>query len=187
MRHPKRAITREIRTRRPLHPGREADELEAERWPDVAIHVGDRMTRGVATIHSDALVRGAAQMMRTRRIRHLPVVDRSGRLVGIVTDRDLRQVIFDPHIQSRAGATADVLGALTVRDIMTWGVITARPETPIAEAARRMHEKKIGALPVVEGERVVGIITESDVLKAFQDVLAEGALAKPYRWAFKYR
>jgi acetoin utilization protein AcuB len=70
---------------------------------------------------------------------------------------------------------------------MTWGVITARPDTTIGEAARRMHEKKIGALPVVAGERVVGIITESDVLKAFQDVLAEGTLARPYRWAFAYR
>lgn len=187
MRHPKRAITREIRTRRPLHPGREADELDAERWPEAGVRVADHMSRGVATIHADALVRGAAQMMRTRRIRHLPVVDRSGRLVGIVTDRDLRQVIFDPAIQSRASRAAEALGRLTVRDIMTWGVITARPDTPIREAARRMHEQKIGALPVVEGERVVGILTESDVLKAFQDVLAEGGLAKPYRWAFAYR
>jgi acetoin utilization protein AcuB len=187
MRHPKRTITRAIRTRRPLHPGREADELEAVQWPEVAIRVRDRMTRGVATIHSHALVRGAADMMRTRKIRHLPVVDREGRLVGIVTDRDLRQVIFDPSIQSRAGGVADTLGRLTVRDVMTWGVVTARPDTTIGEAARRMHEQKIGALPVVEGERVVGIITESDVLKAFQDVLAQEALAKPYRWAFAYR
>jgi acetoin utilization protein AcuB len=187
MRHPKRAIPRAIRTRRPLHPGRETDELEAQRWPEAAIRVRDRMSRGVATIHSDALVRGAADMMRTRRIRHLPVVDREGRLVGIVTDRDLRQVIFDPSIQSRAGAVADVLGRLTVRDVMTWGVITARPDTTIGEAARRMHEKKIGALPVVEGARVVGIITESDILKAFQDVLAQDVLAKPFRWAFAYR
>jgi acetoin utilization protein AcuB len=145
------------------------------------------MSQGVATIHSDALVRGATEMMRTRRLRHLPVVDREGRLVGIVTDRDLRQVIFDPSIRSQAGVAADILGRLTVRDVMTWGVITARPDTALAEAARRMHEQKIGALPVVEGERVVGIITESDILKAFLDVLAEDVLAKPFRWAFGYR
>ncbi|HSF05258.1 MAG TPA: CBS domain-containing protein [Methylomirabilota bacterium] len=187
MRHPKRTITRAIRTRRPLHPGREADELEALQWPGAAIRVRDRMSRGVATIHSDALVRGAAEMMRTRRIRHLPVVNREGRLVGIVTDRDLRQVIFDPSIQGQAGAVADTLGRLTVREVMTWGVVTARPDTTIGEAARRMHEKKIGALPVVEGDRVVGIVTESDILKAFQDVLAKDVLAKPFRWAFAYR
>lgn len=187
MRHPKRAITRAIRTRRPLHPGREAKQLEAERWPGATLRVRDCMSQGVATIHSDALVRGATEMMRTRRLRHLPVVDREGRLVGIVTDRDLRQVIFDPSIRSQAGVAADILGRLTVRDVMTWGVITARPDTALAEAARRMHEQKIGALPVVEGERVVGIITESDILKAFLDVLAEDVLAKPFRWAFGYR
>ncbi len=186
MRHPKRSIPREIRTRRPIHPGREADELAAETWPE-SMRVADRMTRAVAMIHSDALVWGAAEMMRTRKIRHLPVVDREGRLVGIVTDRDLRQVIFDPAIQERAGDLAAALKLLRVRDVMTWGVITVRPGTGIREAARLMHEQKIGALPVVEGDRVVGILTESDVLKAFEEMLGEGVVSRPYRWAFAYR
>jgi len=187
MRHPKRSITRDIRTRKPVHPGREYDELEALRWPEAGVRVRDCMTRFAATIHSDALARGAVDMMKKRKIRHLPVVDREGHLVGIVTDRDLRQVVFDPAIQERLGILAETLGALTVRDVMTWGVVTVSPETDIRQAAGLMREQKIGALPVVQGERVMGILTETDVLRAFQDVLGKGVLSKPYKWAFAYR
>jgi acetoin utilization protein AcuB len=187
MRHPKRSITRDIRTRRPLHPGREADEREALQWPESGITVADYMTRSPATVHSDALVRGVVDMMRKRKIRHLPVVDRADHLVGIVTDRNLRQVVFDPSIQERLGDLAGLLNTLTVRDVMTWGVITVQPETQIREAARIMRERKVGALPVVDGERVVGMLTETDVLRAFQDVLGRGVLSKPYRWALTFR
>jgi acetoin utilization protein AcuB len=186
MRHPKRTIVREIRTRRPLHPGREADELEALTWPE-SMRVGERMSRDVATVRAEVPVHTAAQTMRARRIRHLPVVDRDRKLVGIVTDRDLRQVLFAPSVHARLGAVAAALETLTVDDIMTRGVLTVRPGTEIREAARLMHERKIGALPVVEADRVVGILTESDVLRAFQDVLTEGAAARPYRWAFGWR
>ncbi|MBI1846532.1 MAG: CBS domain-containing protein [Candidatus Rokubacteria bacterium] len=185
MRHPKRTITRALRTRRPIHPGRERDELDAVTWPQ-SLRVADCMTRGVATIHSDALARGAAQMMRTRRIRHLPVVDREGGLVGIVTDRDLRQVLFDPVMQARAGHLAGALKAVTVRDVMTWAVLTVQPDTPLRDAARLMHERKVGALPVVAGGRVVGILSETDVLKAFAHALGQG-FAKPDRWALAAR
>jgi CBS domain-containing protein len=184
MRHPKRAITRDVRTRKPLHPGREAEELDALTWPETAMRVRDCMTRGVVTVHPDTLVRGAAEMMRTRRLRHLPVVDRAGRLVGIVTDRDLRQFIFDPLVQARLVRGPASLEALTIRDVMTWGVITVAPEMEIREAARRLHEQKIGALPVVDRDRLVGILTEHDVLAAFEKILGEGIVARPYRWAF---
>jgi CBS domain-containing protein len=184
--HPKRTITREIRTRRPLHPGREQDELEALTWPD-SIRVRDRMTRPVVTIHSDALVSGAVEMMRSRRIRHLPVVDRAKRLVGIVTDRDLRQVVFDPAVQARLQRATDALRGLTVREVMTWGAVTVTPATSIRDAARLMHERKVGALPVVDADRVVGILTERDVLETFREILSEDVVARPYRWAFAYR
>jgi acetoin utilization protein AcuB len=186
-RHPKRAITRAIRTRRPVHPGREAEELEAQTWPESRIPVRQHMSRGVVTIQSDALARGAAEMMRSRKIRHLPIVDRDGHLVGIVTDRDLRQIVFDPAIRSRLGDAADALGEVRVRDVMTWGVITVRPESDIRDAAWLMRERKVGALPVVDHGKVVGILTEMDILKAFREVLEEGGLAKPYRWALGWR
>jgi acetoin utilization protein AcuB len=185
MGHPKRALTRALRTRRPLHPGRESDELDAMTWPE-SLRVADCMTRGVTTIRADALARGAAAMMRSRRIRHLPVVDGQRGLVGIVTDRDLRQVLFDPLVQARAGRLADALKAVTVRDVMTWAVLTVRPETPLREAARLMHERKVGALPVVVRGRIVGILSEGDVLKAFAQALGQG-FAKPYRWALAFR
>jgi acetoin utilization protein AcuB len=185
MRHPKRTITRAVRTRRPLHPGREADELEALTWPQ-SLRVADCMTRGVTTVRADALARGAAEIMRTRRIRHLPVVNGDRGLVGIVTDRDLRQVLFDPLVQARAGRLADRLKAMTVGDVMTRAVVTARPEMPLAEAARLMHEGKIGALPVVASGRVVGILSEIDVLKTFARALRQ-EFAKPERWALAFR
>ena len=186
MRHPKRSIKREIRTRRPIHPGREADELEALTWPD-GLRVQDFMTRSPVTVHPDALVKGAADMMRTRKLRHLPVVDRDGRLIGIVTDRDLRQVVFDPAVQARLGRAADALRALPVRDVMTWGVVTVRPETTIRNAAWLMREQRLGSLPVVRAGRLVGILSERDVLRAFEEALSTDALTRPYRWAFAYR
>jgi acetoin utilization protein AcuB len=187
MRHPKRSIVRDIRTRRPLHPGRETDEIEALTWPEKAVVVRDCMSKAVVTAHPEVLARDAAVLMRARRIRHLPVIDRQGRLLGIVTDRDLRQVIFDPAVRARVGAVADALGRLALRDVMTWAVVTVRPGTEIREAARVMHEQKIGALPVVEADKLVGMLTETDVIQAFRTVLEEGGLAKPYRWAFAYR
>ncbi len=186
MARPKRTLTREIRTRKPVHPGREADELDAVTWPE-SIRVRDVMTRGVATIHSDALARGAADMIRARKIRHLPVVDRDGRLVGIVTDRDLRQMIFDPAIRQRVSSLADRLKSVTVAEVMTTGVLTVRPGMDIRDAASLMHEQKIGALPVVDGDRLVGVLTESDVLKVFAKVLEQGGLSKSYRWAWSFR
>lgn len=185
MRYAKPTVTRAVRTRRPIHPGRERDEVDTTTWPE-SLRVADCMTRGVATIHSGALARGAAEMMRTRRIRHLPVVDREGGLVGIVTDRDLRQVLFDPVIQQRARRLADALKTVTVRDLMTWAVLTVQPDTPLRDAARLMHERKVGALPVVSGGRVVGILSEADVLKKFARALGQG-FAKPYRWALAAR
>jgi acetoin utilization protein AcuB len=174
-RHPKRTITREIRTRRPRHPGRQQAELEALTWPDSI------------RVYSDALVSGAVELMRSRRIRHLPVVDRGGRLMGIITDRDLRQVMFDPAVQARLARATDALRGLTVRDVMTWGAVSVTPATSIRDAARLMHESKIGALPVVEADRVVGILTERDVLGTFREILDEGVVARPYRWALAYR
>jgi acetoin utilization protein AcuB len=85
------------------------------------------------------------------------VLDARGRLVGIVTDRDLRQVIFDPDIHAQLGAIPKALNILAVREVMTWGVVSVRPDSDLREAARVMHTHKIGALPVVNHGRVVGI------------------------------
>lgn len=113
-------------------------------WPR-AIPVKERMRSPVATIGPQAPVRDAADLMSTRKIRHLPVVDASGRLVGIVTDRDLRQVVFSPAVQERLPLGIEAVGDIAVRDVMTWAVITVGPATDVRGAARLMHEQKIGA------------------------------------------
>ncbi len=141
-------------------------------WPD-PVTVKEWMTRPVTTIGADAPVRQAAELMKTRQIRHLPVVENDGRLIGIVTDRDLRQMIFDPMIHERLGDVVEALGGLTVRDIMTWAVITVRPESGIRQAARLMREQKVGALPVVEAGRVVGMLTERDLLRALETLIRD--------------
>jgi acetoin utilization protein AcuB len=185
MRHPKRAIRRDIRTRKPRHPGREAREVEAMNWPE-SIRVGDRMTPAPLTLRETAKITDAVRLMRQARIRHLPVLDSSNRLLGIVTDRDLRQVILDPRLQERLGpGLDDALEGLAIKDVMTWAVITVRPETEIRDAARLLHQRKIGALPVVKDGKVVGILTETDVIRVFAEVLAEGVLARPHRWALR--
>jgi acetoin utilization protein AcuB len=141
----------------------------AKRAPETSVR--DCMSRRVVTVEPDTDLATAARLMRARKIRHLPVVDARGRLAGIVTARDLRQALFAPAAQDGPENVTDLLDALAVRDVMTRGVISVRAATPIREAARLMHERKLGALPVVERERLVGILTESDVLHAFERLL----------------
>jgi CBS domain-containing protein len=131
------------------------------------------MRQPVVTVGVAASVRDAAALMRERGIRHLPVLDARERLVGIVTDRDLRQVILDVAI-GRVGEDTERLGDLGVREVMTWGVVTVTPATDLREAARVMREQRLGALPVVdEAAHVVGILTEHDLLDALQALLRE--------------
>ena len=136
-----------------------------------SIAVRDWMSRRVFSIRPDARLSEAAALMRRRKIRHLPVVERGGRLVGIVTARDLRQALFAPSVQDGLENLRGVLDALVVREVMTRGVISVRAATSIREAARLMYERRVGALPVVERDRLVGMLTESDVLDGFQRVL----------------
>jgi acetoin utilization protein AcuB len=184
-RHPKRAITRDIRTRHPKRRDRERRELEALGWPETAIRVRDVMSRAPVTVRWSATIGAAWKLMRSHRVRHLPVLDDADRLVGIVTDRDLRQVIFDPAIQEQLGSQPEALNVLAVREVMTWGVITIRPDAEIREAARLMHEQRIGALPVADQGRVLGILTERDVVKTFVQVLGEGVLSRAERWGLE--
>jgi acetoin utilization protein AcuB len=135
------------------------------------ILVRDWMHRDPVVVRADAPIVVAADLLRTRKIRHLPVVDGRGRLVGIVTDRDLRQVIFDPWIQDALGDATLTLRALIVREVMTWGVLSVRADADLRAAARLIRERKIGALPVVDDGRLVGLLTESDVLAASEKLL----------------
>jgi acetoin utilization protein AcuB len=100
--------------------------------------------------------------MRRGRFRHLPVV-RDGVLAGVVSERDLRL--------QEVGLPDDVIRARPVRSVMSADVIAIGPADPVEEAARLMLENKVGCLPVVEGSALVGIVTESDIFRAFVNVL----------------
>lgn len=139
--------------------------------------VRDAMTAGPVTIDVDAPVETAVAVMRERRLRHLPVVDADGGLIGIVTDRDLRSALLGsaidylPTSQGRLRATAASLNEVRVGHVMTWGVLTVSPEAPLAQAAAIMADRRVGSLPVIDHGRLVGIVTERDVLKALAATL----------------
>jgi CBS domain-containing protein len=131
------------------------------------MRVRDLMSTQVVTIGtSDSCLEAVARMHRSR-IRHLPVVSREGLLVGIVTDRDLRHQLFSPPMFQALGTTAvdALLKDVRVAEVMSTDVITVAPDDRVADAARRMRDDKVGSLPVVENGRVVGILTETDVLR----------------------
>ena len=144
--------------------------------------VRDWMKRDPIVVHTETPIAVATHLMRTKKVRHLPVVDAEGRLVGIVTDRDLRQVIFEPMIQEALGDATLTLRALTVREIMTWGVVSVRADADMRAAARLMREGKFGGLPVVEDGIPIGMLSERDVLAAFESIAASRiATVRPLR------
>jgi acetoin utilization protein AcuB len=114
--------------------------------------------------------RHAMNLIRQRGIRHLPVVE-GGRLVGIVTDRDVRQASPSAATSLEIHELHYLLEKIKIRDIMTSEVVTAMPEMPIEAAARLMLTHRIGSLPVLRGMALVGIITETDILSAFVEVM----------------
>ncbi len=130
------------------------------------MYVREKMNRNVITITPDQSLRMAREQMHKHSVRCLPVV-RNGKLVGIVTNRDVRQAWASPATSLSTHELLYLLDRVTVQEVMTSKVFTVTPETPLVEAARLLHDGKIGGLPVVEGGAVVGIITESDLLEAF--------------------
>ena len=133
--------------------------------------VREKMHRSVITISPDQSLFAAKERMRKHGIRRLPVV-RDGQLVGMVTDRDVRQAWASPATALSTHELLYLLDKVTVAQIMTPKVVTVTPDTPLVEAARLLHAHKIGGLPVVEGKRVVGILTETDLLEVLIELLA---------------
>jgi CBS domain-containing protein len=143
--------------------------------------VKDLMTRSPLTARTQTGVAAASRLMRERKVRHLPVVDGRGALVGIVSDRDLRMLGAAPDAGGR-GATARPRQDLPLGRVMTWGVVTVQPETELRHAARIMQDQRIGTLPVVDRGRLVGILSAMDVLGGLVRILDEGIVSRPGRW-----
>jgi CBS domain-containing protein len=129
------------------------------------MRVRDLMTAKPITVDPETPMLEARQRMVAERIRHLIVVE-DARVVGIVTDRDIRLNLPSPATSLSVWELNYLLAKLTVGGVMSTGVLVVDPERPAADAARIMMEHKIGALPVVDQGRLVGIVTESDFVRA---------------------
>jgi len=112
------------------------------------------------TISPDASIEAALGLMKQNRIRHLPVVAPNGRLEGLVTLADLKE-----------GLIPSLIGDVSLSDLMIRKPVTVSPEDDIETAARQIYEHKIGGMPVVEGKTLVGILTDSDILRTFIDMM----------------
>lgn len=133
------------------------------------LRVRDLMTQSPLTVTPDTAVHEARELMRQHAIRHLPVVQK-GRLVGIITDSDIRLALPSPATSLSVWELNYLLDQLTVGEVMTHFVVTTAPDRHVHEAIGRMLRFKVGALPVVENHQVVGLLTRTDILRAFRQV-----------------
>jgi CBS domain-containing protein len=129
--------------------------------------IRELMTGGLITVRPETPVLHARDLLAKERIRHLLVTGPVGALAGIVTDRDIRLNLPSRATSLSAGEINHLLIKLTVGEIMTRSVITIGPDRPARDGARLMLDHKIGALPVLDDGRLIGIITETDIVRAF--------------------
>jgi acetoin utilization protein AcuB len=132
--------------------------------------VGDRMSHPVITIPPEMPVVEAIDLMKREHIRRAPVM-KDGKLVGIVSDKDLLNASPSAATTLSVWEINYLISKILVKDVMAKKVITVTEDTPIEEAARIMVDSKIGGLPVMRGEAIVGMITETDLFKVFSELL----------------
>ncbi len=127
--------------------------------------VRDIMTTEVTTLGRNDSLQLAKDIMTLGRVRHFPVVDDDGKVVGVVSQRDLYKASLGSVMKYGEKAQRAFLAGIAVKEVMSDPPITIPPHATVQEAARLMMEKKIGCLPVLEGPKLVGIVTETDMLK----------------------
>ncbi len=132
--------------------------------------VEGRMSRPVIAISPDMPIHDARNLFRQEQIRRAPVV-KNGKLVGIVSDQDLIDAAPSQATTLSVWEMNYLLSKIVVKDIMTKDVITIDEDTPIEQAARIMADNKIGGLPVMRDDKVVGMITETDLFKVFLELM----------------
>jgi len=132
--------------------------------------VKNRMTKNPITVKPDLPIAEALEWMRREKVRHFPVVNKKGELVGVVARDDLLYASPSPVTSLSMWEITYLMSQVTVEEAMTKDVITAVEDTPLEEAARIMFDEKIGCLPVMRDGTVVGIITESDLFAAFLEL-----------------
>ena len=138
--------------------------------------VSRSMTRKVITVDQEAKIFDAQELMAANDIRHLPVVEQDNRLVGIVTDRDIRSALpYNFFKEALSQTEKEKISGLRVKDIMSKKPISISPTYTIQDALIVIQDSKVGALPVVDDDgKVTGIISVRDLLRAFINVLGIG-------------
>ncbi len=137
--------------------------------------VRDHMVSPAVTVTPDMPFQDALKLMQENRFRRLPVVDGSGKLVGIVSERDLLYASPSPATTLSVWELTYILSRIKVEELMTKEVVTTTPDTPIENAASLMVEKGVGGLPVVDEEKKpVGIITDRDIFKTLVELFGGG-------------
>ncbi|MDY6853941.1 MAG: CBS and ACT domain-containing protein [Thermodesulfobacteriota bacterium] len=132
--------------------------------------VKDIISNKLITINSGDNIKKAFELMKTNKIRHIPVLD-AEKLVGIVTNTDLRQVLVPSESNNKKEVFLFTSKFFTVDQIMTKDPITVTPQTDIEKAAMLLQRNKIGGLPVIENDRLVGMITETDIFGVFIEIM----------------
>jgi acetoin utilization protein AcuB len=135
--------------------------------------VEDVMQRDLITVRPGTTLPEALRLSERRGVRHLPVME-DERLVGIVSDRDLKRAMASPATSLERHELVYLLAKVTMDEIMTRAVITVGPMLPVEEAARLMVKEKISALPVTQEGRVIGIVTETDIVELFLRAMGAG-------------
>jgi acetoin utilization protein AcuB len=133
--------------------------------------VKEFMTPDPITITPDTAVPAALRLMGEKKIRRLPVVDNHGKLVGIVSDKDLLHASPSPATSLAIWEITDLMAKLKVEKVMTRSVISVTEDTPLEEAALIMADKRIGSLLIMRDKKLVGIITESDLFRVLTELL----------------
>ena len=137
--------------------------------------VRDHMTTAVQTLTEDAPLRRAVELVLVRRVRHVPIVDAAGAMVGIVTDRDVMRALPSPLSPIARQMYESLLESTPVTKVMTREPITVGAQVSLREAVVTMLERKISGLPVVENGRLAGMLTQTDALRAYLGLPRKGA------------
>ena len=132
--------------------------------------VGERMSRPVISLTRDMPIHDALALFKKEHIRRAPVLQ-DGKLIGIISDKDLLNASPSQVTSLSVWEMNYMLSKITVKEVMTRKVLTVQTDTPIEEAARLMADNKIGGVPVMKANKVVGIITETDLFKTFLELM----------------
>lgn len=133
--------------------------------------VGERMTQPVISVSPDTPIQEALVILRENRVSRLPVIDKKGKLIGIVSEDDLLHAAPSDATSLSVWEINYLVSKITVERVMSAEVITVTEDTPLEEAARLMADHRVGGLPVMRGKKVVGLITQTDLFRVFLEML----------------